>query len=125
MSPVKPDDRVDARRKAERRGRMAEYAAALFLVFKGYRIVALRHRTKLGEIDLIACKGDLAVFVEVKSRREESLSLDAVTYTTQQRIRAASDLWLARQKNAHLLSCRYDIVAVLPRRLPRHFQDAF
>ena len=118
-------DLTAIRRKALRRGRMSEYLAAAFLMLKGYRIAAFRYRTKLGEIDIIARKGDLAVFVEVKARREERVAVDAVSYAAQKRIRDASDLWLARQANSHLLSRRYDIVAVLPGRLPRHFPNAF
>jgi putative endonuclease len=113
------------RQKALRRGQFSEYAAALFLVLKGYRIAAFRYRTKLGEIDIIARKGDLAIFVEVKARRDERGAVDAVSYAAQKRIRDASDLWLARQPANHLLSQRYDIVAVLPGRLPRHFPNAF
>lgn len=115
----------ETRRRAERHGRLAEGAAALSLLLRGYRILALRHRTPLGEIDLIARKGDLVVFVEVKARRGETAALDAVTATAARRIRAASDLWLSRQPDAHRLSSRFDIVAVLPWRWPRHFPDAF
>jgi putative endonuclease len=113
------------RRKALRRGSAAEYIAAIFLMLKGYRILALRHRTKLGEIDIIARKGDLAVFVEVKARADEAGAVDAVSYASQKRIRAASDLWLARQRDYARLSQRYDIVAIVPGKLPRHFPDAF
>ena len=70
---------TDSRRRAERRGRLAEWAAALCLRLRGYRILALRHRTPLGEIDLIARKGDLVVFVEVKARRIEGRAVDAVS----------------------------------------------
>lgn len=114
-----------SRQKALRRGHLSEYLAALYLLMKGYRIAAFRYRTKLGEIDIIARKGDLAVFVEVKARRDERGAVDAVSYTAQKRIRDASDLWLARQPDNHRLSQRYDIVAVLPGRLPRHFPNAF
>ena len=113
------------KRKALRRGRTSEYVAAVFLMLKGYRILALRHRTRLGEIDIIARKGDLAVFVEVKARRGEAVAVDAVSAMAQKRIRAASDLWLARQADQGRLSQRYDIVAIMPGRLPRHFIDAF
>lgn len=113
------------RRKALRRGSAAEYIAAIFLMLKGYRILALRYKTKLGEIDIIARKGDLAVFVEVKARADEMGAVDAVSYASQKRIRAASDLWLARQRDYVQLSQRYDIVAILPGKLPRHFPDAF
>ncbi|MGY5804479.1 YraN family protein [Rhizobium sp. LEGMi12c] len=125
-----PDPRLETgqtlkRQKAWRRGHVAEYLAAAFLMLKGYRIVAIRHRTKLGEIDIVARKGDLAVFVEVKSRRGAQEAIDAVSFSSQNRIRAASDLWLARQPDFARLSQRYDIVAMLPGRWPQHFPDAF
>ena len=113
------------RQKAWRRGHVAEYLAAAFLLFKGYRILAIRHRTKLGEIDIVARKGDIAIFVEVKSRRGAQEAIDAVSFSSQKRIRAASDLWLARQPDFARLSQRYDIVAMLPGRWPQHFPDAF
>ncbi|MEH6690638.1 MAG: YraN family protein [Pseudorhizobium pelagicum] len=114
-----------SRRSAERRGHVAEYLAAFFLLLKGYRILALRYKTRSGEIDLIARKGDLAVFVEVKARVGEREAVDAVSATAQKRIRAASDIWLSRRPDAARLSQRYDVIAVLPGRLPRHFRDAF
>ncbi len=125
-----PDPRSETgerlkRQKAWRRGHVAEYLAAAFLMLKGYRILAIRHRTKLGEIDIVARKGDLAVFVEVKSRRAAQEAIDAVSVSSQRRIRAASDLWLARQPDFARLSQRYDIVAILPGRWPQHFPDAF
>lgn len=120
---AKAPDRL--RRRAERRGHLAEYLAAFYLLAKGYRLVALRYRTKAGEIDLIVRKGDLAVFIEVKARAGEQEGVDAVSYTAQRRIKAASDIWLSRQRNASRLSTRYDVMVVLPRRLPRHFPDAF
>ncbi len=114
-----------ARQRAFRRGRISEYVAALYLIAKGYRIRAIRYRTKLGEIDIIARRGDLIVCVEVKARRTTDSAVFAVTGSAERRIRAASDLWLARQPDAARLSFRYDIVAVTPWRLPRHFEDAF
>jgi putative endonuclease len=113
------------RLKAFRRGHVSEYLAALYLLSKGYRICAIRYRTKAGEIDIIARRGDLVVCVEVKARRDADSAVFAVTGTAQRRIRAASEVWLARQPDAHRISLRYDIVAVRPWRLPRHFVDAF
>jgi putative endonuclease len=118
-------DAASHRRKALRRGHVSEYLAAAFLMLKGYRIVALRYRTRLGEIDIIARKGDLAVFVEVKSRREAATAVDAVSASAQVRIRNASDLWLARQRDHARLSQRYDIVAIVPGRWPLHLRNAF
>lgn len=111
--------------RAERRGRFAEYRAALCLMLKGYRIVAMRYRTKLGEIDIIARQGDLIACVEVKARRSADDGVFAVTATAQRRIRAASDLWLGRQPDFARLSVRYDIITVTPWGWPRHLADAF
>lgn len=113
------------RRRAHRRGQVSEYVAALFLMLKGYRIVTLRYRTKVGEIDIIARKGELAIFIEVKARRDEMAAIYAVSPTTERRIRAASDFWLSRQPDQARLSMRYDIIAVMPFRLPRHIKNAF
>ncbi|KXG84286.1 YraN family protein [Agrobacterium bohemicum] len=116
---------ANSKRRAERRGHIAEYWAALYLLLKGYRILALRYRTRVGEIDIIARKKDVIAFIEVKARASETGAVDAVGYASQNRIRAAADLWLSRRKDAGTLSLRFDIVAVLPRRLPKHFVDAF
>jgi putative endonuclease len=119
------DGQTNKRRKAERRGHTAEYWAALYLLFRGYRILAIRYRTRLGEIDLIARKKDVVAIVEVKARSSGEGAVDAVGFRSQQRIRAAADIWLSRRKDAARFSLRFDIVAVLPRRLPQHFIDAF
>jgi len=63
--------------------------------------------------------------VEVKARSSGVAAVDAVGSRSQQRIRAAADLWLSRRGDAARFSLRFDIVAILPRRLPQHFIDAF
>lgn len=113
------------RRKAERRGRRSEWIAALWLILKGYRILALRYRTPAGEIDIVARKGALLVFVEVKARPSQRAAVDAVTGAAHRRIHAASDVWLYRMPDAARFSRRYDIIAISPGRWPRHFPDAF
>jgi putative endonuclease len=114
-----------SRLKAYRRGHVAEWFAAGALMAKGFRIVALRHRTKLGEIDLIARRGDLVLIVEVKARRTLIEAMEAVARTSERRIEAAADLWLARQPDFGRLSVRFDMVAVLPWRWPVHVENAF
>ncbi len=114
-----------ARRKAYRRGHRGEWLAALALMLKGYRIVARRYRTKLGEIDLIARRGNLVLIVEVKARRTLAEAMEAVSYGSERRIEGAADLWLSRQPDYGRLSVRFDLVAVLPRRWPVHVENAF
>ncbi|MGI6854888.1 YraN family protein [Mesorhizobium sp. 1B3] len=113
------------RLRAYRRGHRSEWFAALALMLKGYRIVARRYRTKLGEIDLIARRGDLVVIVEVKARPTLAQAMDAVGRESAWRIEGAADLWLARQPDHARLSMRFDMVAVLPRRWPVHVENIF
>lgn len=117
---------VRARRfRAYRKGHWSERLAALALMLKGYRIVARRYRTRLGEIDLIARKGDLVAFVEVKARRTLIEAMEAVGRHSERRIEGAADQWLSRQADYSRLSIRFDIVAVLPWRWPVHIENAF
>ncbi|TPW27453.1 YraN family protein [Pararhizobium mangrovi] len=118
-------DGTAARRRAHRRGHAAERLAAIALVLKGYRILARRYRTPLGEIDIVARRGDLVALVEVKARASTATALDAVSLSAQSRIRSAGDLWLARQRDHERLSVRCDVVAVRPWRWPVHYRDAF
>jgi putative endonuclease len=103
--------------------RRTAYRRALML--KGFRIVERRYRTKLGEIDLIARRGDLVLIVEVKARATLEQAMEAVTVTTMKRIESAADLWLARQPDYANLSLRFDMVAILPWRWPVHVPAIF
>lgn len=132
MSDIRPGEKQETspgpnrgRMKAERRGRVSEYVAALYLLMKGYRIVAMRYRSRGGEVDIIARKGVVIALVEVKARDSAQRAVDAVGFSSQQRIRSAGDHWLSRQRDATALSVRCDIVAIVPGRWPRHFIDAF
>ncbi|WP_185983939.1 YraN family protein [Aureimonas mangrovi] len=116
---------ADRRRRFFAKGHRAERLAAWALRLKGYRIIEMRHRTSLGEIDLVARRGSTVAIVEVKARGSLALAIDAVTPASRRRIEAAADLWLARQPDAHHISLRFDIVAVLPRRWPRHLAGAW
>lgn len=113
------------RRKALRRGDAGEWRAALALMLKGWRIVERRYRTPLGEIDLIARRGDVVAMVEVKARPTLEDAMEAFGHEAQKRIERAADLWLARQPDHAKLSLRFDIVAVLPRRWPVHVENAW
>ena len=113
------------RRKSYRRDHRGEWLAAAALMLKGYRILARRHRTKLGEIDLIARRGDLVLIVEVKARRTLTEAMEAVSSGSERRIEGAADLWLSRQPDFGKLSIRFDMVAVLPWRWPVHVENIF
>tara|TARA_R110000787_G_C13162316_1_gene419748 strand:+ start:35 stop:406 length:372 start_codon:yes stop_codon:yes gene_type:complete len=114
-----------ARQRAERRGRTGETLAALWLRFKGYRILATRLRTPVGEIDLIASKGRIIAFVEVKARARRDHALGAVSPAGWQRISRAADFWMARRPHYADHGWRYDLIAIQPWHLPVHVRDAW
>ena len=113
------------RRAAERQGRSAETIAALYLQLKGYRLVARRFKTPVGEIDLIVRRGRLLVFVEVKARPSADQGITAVSPTARRRILRAAEWFLAGRPEVAELGVRFDIVALSPRRWPHHLRDAF
>ena len=113
------------KRRAYRLGHYAEWLAALWLMAKGYRLLARRYKTKLGEIDLIVKRGGTVAFVEVKARASHDAAEDAVTGAAEQRIRNAADIWLARHPRAEGLTFRFDIVLIAPWRAPKHLVNAF
>ena len=113
------------RQVAEKRGRKGEWTAALFLQLKGYRILDRRVRTPLGVVDLIARRGGVVAFVEVKYRASLRGALDAVSPGAWQRIDRASEFWMARHPALSDLGWRYDLIAIAPWRLPRHVRDAW
>jgi putative endonuclease len=115
-------DGLLARKRAERRGRRGEVLAALLLVCKGYRILGRRVKTKAGEIDLIAkSPRGVVCFIEVKARPGEALATESIGRRQRGRIARAAELFLAGRPGAF----RFDVVTVVPRRLPRHFKDAW
>ncbi|MCK5744951.1 MAG: YraN family protein [Oricola sp.] len=115
---------ADRRRQAERGGRRAEFLAALALMAKGFSILERRFRTPAGEVDLVAKRGSLLVFAEVKARSTADAGVEAVTAPARRRIERAAALYLARR--AHLAACmmRYDILTVSGWRV-RHRPDAW
>jgi putative endonuclease len=121
--PAAPDPA--AKRRHLDRGERGEWWAALFLRLKGYRILARRFRTKGGEIDIVARRGDTVAIVEVKARPTLEQAMEAVGPAARARIESAADSWLRRQPDHARLSLRFDIIAVLPRRWPIHVTDAW
>ena len=121
---LKPLPRPE-RQLAFRLGVSAETRAAAFLLVKGYRIVARRWKSPVGEIDLVMRRGRLLVFVEVKARVRLDDAAEAVTERQKLRIVAAAKAWLARHPRDHDRDIRFDAVLVAPWRLPRHLKAAF
>ncbi|MEO0619180.1 MAG: YraN family protein [Pseudomonadota bacterium] len=95
------------------RGRRAEWLAAAMMMSRGYRLLALRERTPVGELDLVVKRGRRVAFVEVKQRATRDAALFAVTPRNRQRVVAASDHWLARYAPRFDGVRGYDVVVVV------------
>jgi putative endonuclease len=114
-----------ARVAAFRTGLSAESRAAAFQMAKGYRILAKRFRTPHGEIDIVARRRNLIVFIEVKARASLDDAAYAVTPRKQQRIIDAAQGWLMAHPEHADFELRFDAMLIAPRRLPRHLLAAF
>jgi putative endonuclease len=123
--PAAPDPSDPGRQIAFRFGLSAESRAAAYLVAKGYRILARRFRTPVGEIDIVARRRGVLVFVEVKARERFDDAAEAIGKRQQHRIIAAAEAWLAAHPHDGLRDMRFDVVLVVPGRLPRHLAAAF
>jgi putative endonuclease len=112
------------RRAAETRGRDGEARAAWFLRAKGWRILDQRVRTPAGEVDLVARRGKLVAFVEVKTRKT-SAELDyAIDEHRLSRVAAAAEMLAPRYLGAGD-DMRVDVVLIAPRAWPRHIENAW
>jgi len=120
-----PKLRQEDRVVAFRTGISAESRAAAYLIAKGFRILARRWRSPVGEIDIVARRRGLLVFVEVKARQNLDEAAWSVTEHQRRRIIATADAWLARYPDDRIRDIRFDAVLVAPGRIPRHIPAAF
>jgi putative endonuclease len=95
-------------------GLFAEFLARCFLRLRGFRIICSRHvtgrHTKRAEIDIIARRGNLVIFVEVKRRPSVREAFDAIGHAQALRLRRAAETWIAL--NRWRGDARFDVVAV-------------
>ena len=106
-------------------GISAESRAAAWLIAHGYRIMARRFKSPMGEIDIIAARRTTLIFVEVKARATLDDAALSITERQKQRIAAAAEIWLAGNPMPAIRDMRFDVVLVAPGKLPRHIPSAF
>jgi putative endonuclease len=123
--PVSAPQPRPERQIAFRTGLSAESRAAMLLIAKGFRILARRWKSPVGEIDIVARRRNLLIFVEVKARETLDDAAWAVTERQRSRIVAAAEAWLARFPDSSVRDIRFDAMLVAPRRVPRHIHAAF
>lgn len=120
-----PNARTAKRAVAFRLGVSAEGRAALYLAAKGYRTLAKRWKTPVGEIDLVVKRGNLIAFVEVKARAKLDTAAESVLPRQKKRIIAAAEAWLAAHPEHAGYDMRFDAVLIAPGKLPQHIVSAF
>src|SRR5690606_34390804 len=98
--------------------------AALLMRLRGYRVLARRTRSPLGEIDLVAVRGRRIAFVEVKRRRTPEAAEAALSPAQRERIRRAAMLWLGRNERYRTHEIGFDLILVVPRKWPRYLRNA-
>lgn len=113
-----------ARAAAELRGRQGERIAAWWLRLKGWSILARRVRTPVGEIDLVARRGALVAFVEVKVRSSEASLAEAVDERRLARVAAAAEIAAANYLKPGD-DMRIDVMLLAPGRRPRHLENVW
>lgn len=111
-------------------GERGELAAQWFLRLHGYRILDRNYLCPMGEIDIVALKNNITVFVEVRTRQEGSLvdPVQSVTDVKLAKLMDAARYYLTARRRENTL-CRFDIISVRPggqlRGRIRHFKNAF
>jgi putative endonuclease len=122
-SPSKPPSK--ARIAAYLGGHRGETLAAWFLALKLYRVIERRYRTPVGEIDLIAERFGVTVFIEVKARSKRADEAATLQSVNQARIVRAAQYWLARHPAKSQTDMRFDVIFLAPGHWPRHVKNAF
>jgi len=96
-------------------GRLGEKRAERYLIRRGYQILERNARLGRGELDIVARRDDLIIFIEVKAHRSHQASLLAMHPDKCARLRSAAETWLSRHENFATSQCRFDLIILTPR----------
>ena len=114
-------------------GILAEYYAVFYMLLRGYVPLALRFKTKMGEVDLILRKRGVIAFVEVKYRQDIDVAAASVSTAAQQRIMNTAQIFMQKyeaklkksgRKGGNVV-LRFDVIALSPYLKIRHIPNAF
>ena len=109
-------------------GKEGENIARMYLMQNEYEIIENNYTYKKGEIDIIAQKDDLIIFIEVKTRQSKELQdpLLSVTKKKQKQIIKTADAYI--KENDIDLEARFDIISILTNKYEseiEHIDGAF
>lgn len=98
-----------------KQGQRGEDRAARHLQQRGYTVLDRNIRLGRGELDIVARRGDLIVFVEVKAHQSRESGLLAMHPDKCARLQSAAETWLSRHANYSDCQCRFDLIILTPR----------
>jgi len=96
-----------------------ELIGVLYLTLKGYKILKRRYKTFVGEIDIVAKKGNTFIFVEVKYRPTYERALYAINEFQQRRLLRTAESFMVKKSGF----CRFDCLLFSPWRIPMHLKN--
>ena len=96
-------------------GASGEELVAEWYEARGYRVLDRNWRYQRGELDIVASRGALVVFCEVKTRTSDAFGApqEAVTRAKQTRIRHLAARWLAEGAPVSAVGIRFDVASVM------------
>lgn len=115
---------MNDRARREAQGRRGEWLAAWYLRLTGWRILARRVKCPRGEVDIVARRGTLVVFIEVKWRRDARDLAEAIDPWRLRRVAAAAEVLAPRYARAGE-DLRIDVLLMAPRKWPRRIANAW
>lgn len=109
---------------SKREGDVGEELACNYLLSKGFKILHKKYRSRFGEIDIIAAKGDLVVFVEVKYRSSSAFGkgFESVSKNKIDKIIKTSQYFIASHSDKY--NYRYDVISIDDGKIT-HIENAF
>ena len=112
-------------RTSHQTGLAAERLCRLALRLKFYRILAERYKTAMGEIDIVAQRGNTVIAVEVKSRATHESAAESISPHQQARIARALQNFIQRHPRFAQANLRFDVMLATPNRWPKHIKNAW
>lgn len=109
------------------KGKCFEVIAKKYLENKNYNILETNFFCKLGEIDIIAAKDSVLVFIEVKARKTTKYGYprEAVTKSKQRKIIKAAKYYIMKNKFEDVQS-QFDVIEIIyENKIINHLENAF
>jgi len=110
-------------------GTKGEDLAVTFLKKKGYKIIARNYKTFIGEIDIIAKDGNITVFIEVKTRTNDSFGYPFVAVNTKKKKKLKNLALLYLKNKGQESPVRFDVFSIFymdnGKKVIEHIKDAF